>query len=336
MTRALIVRQARSARWAPVLVAIPLSWWACTSHPLTQPVPEPETQSVLYTFVAPVRQLDLVFMTDNSPSIAPKQKANPAEQILVAGIFGWPIGGDFSKAEPVKFDLRPNPTVQDTVHPYIYDYRSLCYDPNHRAKDLDPKTGFDADAWGWGAGPGIRESAFIGPNSLPKCDPGCSTADRHPPESNYQLTLSGCATKRSECGPRCGDGVVSGGEECDCGDGSGTLPDGCASKNDDSAYGGAPRSASLVPSAATASSMVPRSVTTARTMEPRTGRAAVPWGARSPTSAVGMSLAFGKEWWVARDWALGLAAQAHLANMSGVQERTTATSYAMLLSATYN
>ena len=53
-------------------------------------------------------------------------------------------------------------------------------------------------------------------------------ADRHPPESNYQLTLQGFTTKKSECGPRCGDGVISGGEECDDGDG----------KNNDTAYGG--------------------------------------------------------------------------------------------------
>jgi cysteine-rich repeat protein len=43
-------------------------------------------------------------------------------------------------------------------------------------------------------------------------------ADRHPTESNYQLTLSGFATKRTVCMPVCGDGVISGSEECDDGD----------------------------------------------------------------------------------------------------------------------
>ncbi len=88
-------------------------------------------------------------------------KADPDNQILVAGIFGWPLGGDMKNAEPVKFALRPNPNIADTTHPEIYDYWSLCYDPNHGPRNPDPTTGFDADAWGWGAGPGIRESAFV-------------------------------------------------------------------------------------------------------------------------------------------------------------------------------
>jgi len=63
-------------------------------------------------------------------------------------------------------------------------------------------------------------------------------ADRHPPESNYQLTLNGFTTKHSACTPHCGDGIATNGEQCDCGDGSGDLPDGCTTKNDDSTYGG--------------------------------------------------------------------------------------------------
>jgi fibro-slime domain-containing protein len=42
-------------------------------------------------------------------------------------------------------------------------------------------------------------------------------ADRHPRESNYQLTLSGFSTKITTCRPFCGDGVITAGEECDDG-----------------------------------------------------------------------------------------------------------------------
>jgi len=63
-------------------------------------------------------------------------------------------------------------------------------------------------------------------------------ADRHPPESNYQLTLQGFTTKKSGCTPRCGDGKVTAGEQCDCGDGSGDLPTDCPGPNNDTTYGG--------------------------------------------------------------------------------------------------
>jgi cysteine-rich repeat protein len=61
-------------------------------------------------------------------------------------------------------------------------------------------------------------------------------ADRHPTESNYQLTLSGFTTTRSVCQPRCGDGIVSAGEECDDGD-----------KNNDTLYGGCTTKCKLGP-----------------------------------------------------------------------------------------
>jgi fibro-slime domain-containing protein len=66
-------------------------------------------------------------------------------------------------------------------------------------------------------------------------------ADRHPTESNYQLTLSGFQTPKSNCMPRCGDATRTGAEECDCGDASAPAPTDAlcgGMKNDDNLYGG--------------------------------------------------------------------------------------------------
>jgi hypothetical protein len=83
-------------------------------------------------------------------------KSSP-DQILVAGIFGWPRSdADMASAE-YKIDLVPNPNPQDTAHPQVYDYWPVCYDPNH----MPTSSGYDADAWGWGAQGGLRLSAFI-------------------------------------------------------------------------------------------------------------------------------------------------------------------------------
>jgi hypothetical protein len=86
-----------------------------------------------------------------------------SDKVLVAGIFGWPLAGadgkpDFSKAEPYRIDLVPNPNSADTAHPQVYDYWPLCYDPDHRPKADGV---FDSAAWGWGAEGGLRHSAFV-------------------------------------------------------------------------------------------------------------------------------------------------------------------------------
>jgi fibro-slime domain-containing protein len=62
--------------------------------------------------------------------------------------------------------------------------------------------------------------------------------DGHPTESNFQLTLSGFSTNESQCATTCGDGVVTAGKECDCGDGTVAVPAGCPGPNNDTTYGG--------------------------------------------------------------------------------------------------
>jgi hypothetical protein len=90
-----------------------------------------------------------------------KLKADPEKQIIVAGIFGWPMGGDLANALPYKIAPVPNPNSADTAHPTVFDYWPICYDPDHQPTSPDSKTGFDTIAAGWGAIGGVRMSAFI-------------------------------------------------------------------------------------------------------------------------------------------------------------------------------
>ena len=91
-------------------------------------------------------------------------KADPDNQIAVAGISGWPRTGangspDIANAK-YKIDLVPGPRPEDADDQQgpVWDYWPVCYDPDH--EPADPAI-FDADAWGWGAQGGLRISAFI-------------------------------------------------------------------------------------------------------------------------------------------------------------------------------
>jgi hypothetical protein len=63
----------RVLRWALALPALPLALWACNSHPLEAPIPLPEQQNDQYYEVNPIRDIDIVFMVDNSPSMQQEQ-----------------------------------------------------------------------------------------------------------------------------------------------------------------------------------------------------------------------------------------------------------------------
>jgi hypothetical protein len=90
-------------------------------------------------------------------------KGRPEEQLLVAGIFGWPRSATDMTTAAYQIAPVPNPNPADTAHPTVFDLWPVCYDPNHlpTPATTDPVTGFDSTAAAWGATGGLRESAFI-------------------------------------------------------------------------------------------------------------------------------------------------------------------------------
>jgi hypothetical protein len=90
-------------------------------------------------------------------------KDYPAEQVVAAGFFGWPLNdADMASAQYTIAPI-PNPDTTDLAPPTVYDYWPVCYDPNHlpTLATTDPTTGYDATAAAWGARGGLRESAFL-------------------------------------------------------------------------------------------------------------------------------------------------------------------------------
>lgn len=66
-------------RWSLVrlglaVATIPVLLWACTAHELSAPAPDPEQETDAYYEVNPVRDVDLLFVIDNSGSTDNKQK----------------------------------------------------------------------------------------------------------------------------------------------------------------------------------------------------------------------------------------------------------------------
>ncbi len=104
------------------------------------------------TQCSPLRGIKI--MADEIKSL----KANPDQQIVVAGIFGWPLSDADMAAATYKIAPIPNPNTADTAHPMVYDLWPVCYDPNHKPAN---GTDFDPVAAGPGAAPGLRLAAFV-------------------------------------------------------------------------------------------------------------------------------------------------------------------------------
>jgi hypothetical protein len=84
-------------------------------------------------------------------------KSDP-DQILVAGIFGWPRSDADMATAQYKIDQVPNPNTADTAHPTMFDSWPICYDSGHMPANANT---YDPAVAGWGATAGLRNAAFV-------------------------------------------------------------------------------------------------------------------------------------------------------------------------------
>src|SRR2546421_1616394 len=63
----------RCLRWAVTAPSLPLALWACTAHELVAPDPHPEQETHQSYELNPIRDIDILFVIDDSPSMADKQ-----------------------------------------------------------------------------------------------------------------------------------------------------------------------------------------------------------------------------------------------------------------------
>jgi hypothetical protein len=87
-------------RWGLAIPALPLALWACNSHPLKQPLPNPQQETDFKILVSPEREVDILFMVDNSPSMDPKQSRLASNFPLMINVLQGIPDGSGNKSLP--------------------------------------------------------------------------------------------------------------------------------------------------------------------------------------------------------------------------------------------